>query len=83
MRLIGKQKLQKLFFDDIACVWVQAWVAEVLSANWRQAADVCIQFPSVRQSSSNEFIFSVRNCDREIHLQIAFQQGIAVVTDLQ
>lgn len=84
MRLIGKEKLQELMqTDNSACTWIRAWVAELASANWKQPLDVSNQFPNVRQKKTDHFVFPISNCNKEVHLQIAFQQNIAVITDLQ
>lgn len=84
MRLLGKDKLQRLLrTDETARTWVRAWVAELTTANWRQAADVSYQFPNVRQPEPGCFIFPIGNCKKEVCLQIAFQQGIAVITGIQ
>lgn len=84
MRLIGKEKLQRLLrADDEARIWICAWVAELANANWKHAADVCHQFPNARQTDSGLFVFPICNCNKEVCLQIAFQQGIAVITGLQ
>jgi len=84
MRLIGKDKLQRLLrTDETARTWVCAWVAELATANWKQATDVSHQFPNVRQTEQGCFIFPICNCKKEVCLQIAFQQGIAVITGIQ
>ncbi len=84
MRLLGRDKLQDLLrADETVRTWVCAWVTELTTANWKQAADVSHQFPSVRRSDQGHFIFPISNCTKEVFLQIAFQQGIAVITDLQ
>ena len=84
MRLVGKEKLQHLIrTDESARTWVRAWTTELASASWKQPEDVSYQFPNSRQSDSGQFVFPINNCDKEVCLQIAFQQGIAVITGLQ
>lgn len=84
MRLIGKKQIQDLICTDSdISSWISAWVAELRSANWKQPADVTEQFPNVHQPSAEYFIFPVGNSDKRIHLKIAFQQGIAMITDIQ
>ena len=84
MRLVGKAKIQRLLrSDESARTWLCSWVAELTDANWKQAADVNHQFPNARQSDSGDFVFPIANCNKEVCLQIAFQQGIAVITGLQ
>ncbi|WP_083394758.1 type II toxin-antitoxin system HigB family toxin [Marinobacter sp. AC-23] len=84
MRLIGRGKLQCLSrTDESARTWICAWVAELTDANWKRPADVSQQFPNARQSQPGSFIFPISNCNKEVSLQIAFQQGIAVITGLQ
>lgn len=84
MRLIGKNKIQPLLNTDTCFqTWCRAWVAELINANWNNPFDVSSQFPNVRQLNSEYFIFPIDNSNKEIHLKIAFQQGIAMITDIQ
>lgn len=84
MRLVGKDKIQPhLCSDDSVRAWLCAWVAELANANWKQPVDVHYQFPNARQSESGGFIFPIANSNKEVCIQIAFQQGVAVITGLQ
>lgn len=84
MRLVGKEKLHRLMrSDDSARTWLCAWVSELSSANWKHPTDVSRQFPNARQSDTGHFVFPIANCNKEVCIQIAFQQGIAVITGLQ
>ncbi|MCB2427894.1 type II toxin-antitoxin system HigB family toxin [Methylophaga pinxianii] len=84
MRIVGKEKLQHLICSNgSARTWLCAWIAELNNAHWKQPADVNNQFPNAKLSDSGIFIFPIANCDKEVCLQIAFQQGIAVITGLK
>lgn len=84
MRLVGREKIQCLArTDELAHKWTCAWVAELSTANWKDPKDVSQQFPNARQSESGHFIFPIGNCNKEIFLKIAFQQGIALITGLR
>lgn len=84
MRVVGKEKLQPLIrADELARAWLCAWIAELSNANWKQPEDVSRQFPNARQADLGHFVFPISNCDKEVCLQVAFQQGIAVITALQ
>jgi len=84
MRLVGKEKLQHLICSDkSAQAWLCAWIAEVADANWKQPEDVSNQFPNARKSDFGRFVFPIANCKKEVCIQIAFHQGIAVITGLQ
>ena len=84
MRLVGKEKIQHLLrSDESARAWLYLWIAELAYANWRQPADVVSQFPNVQQPESGNFVFPIANCDKKVHIQIAFPQGVAVITGLQ
>jgi len=84
MRLVGKERLQRLMSsDEPARIWLCAWVAELANANWKQPTDVSQQFPNAQQSESGDFVFPIANCNKEVCIQIAFQQGVAVITGLQ
>lgn len=83
MRLVGREKLQSIMCsNELARVWLCAWVAEFADASWRQPADVLQQFPNVRESGSGQFYFPIANCNQEVCIQIAFPQGIAVIVGL-
>lgn len=84
MRLVGKERIQVLLqSDEIVRIWLKAWIAELCNANWKKSADVKHQFPNVRFTSAGGFVFPIPNCSKEVCMQIAFQQGIAVITGLQ
>ena len=84
MRIIGKGKLQRLLIsEEAACAWIRAWVAELANANWKRSEDVSNQFPNVRQLDTNHYVFAIENSTNEVYLKIAFQQGIAVITEIQ
>lgn len=84
MRLVGKEKIEPLLrFDESARAWLCAWLAELANANWKQPTDVGYQFPNARQTESGDFVFPIANCNKEVCIQIAFQQGVAVITGLQ
>ena len=84
MRLVGKEKLQSIMrSDESARVWLCAWVAEFADASWKHPADVNYQFPNARETDTGHFVFPIANCNKEVCIQIAFPQGIAVIVGLQ
>ena len=84
MRLLGKERLQWLLQNDESVnEWIRSWVYELTYANWKTPMDVSHQFPNVRQSNSGHFVFPVSKCNKKIYLLIAFQQGVAIITDLR
>lgn len=84
MRLLGRQNLQLLLrSDDFIRKWVLSWVSELTYANWREPSDVVNQFPKVRLSESGHFVFPINNSNKEVCIQIAFQQGVAVIIGVQ
>lgn len=84
MRVLGKAKLYPIIHtNDVVSVWVRAWIAELTFANWKQAADVIQQFPNVHMSANGLFNFPVGNTDQYISVQLAFPQGIAVITGIK
>ena len=84
MRLLGRQNLQLLLCsDDFIRKWVLSWVSELTYANWREPSDVVNQFPKVRLSESGHFVFPINNSNKEVCIQIAFQQGVAVIIGVQ
>ncbi|MEO3738116.1 MULTISPECIES: type II toxin-antitoxin system HigB family toxin [Shewanella] len=84
MRLIGKHNLKHVIeSDDLTRKWVLAWVAELTHANWKEPSDVFHQFPKVRLLDASYFAFPINSADKEVCIQIAFQQGIAVIIGVQ
>ena len=83
MRLIGREKLCQLKGKGEGVEkWAKSWVAEVLDARWHQPADVIEQFPNADHQAQDHFLFPIGDCQFAIRLQIAFAQGIALISDL-
>lgn len=84
MRLLGRERLDRLRGKgETIEKWMRSWAAEVLAAHWKRPLDVKEQFPSACHQGGDHFVFPVSGCDWVICLQIAFPQGIALVTDLK
>ena len=80
MRLIGLAKLAPLTQrDHNAARWVTSWIAELRDAHWKRPNDVAGQFPKARQQNDGTFLFPVPRREVEIHVLIAFAQGIALI----
>jgi mRNA interferase HigB len=82
MRLIGKDKLQ-VAIDRDTQIWLRSWVAELMSAHWKDSADVLKQFPRATLSSPDTFIFRVGAAVWIIELAVHFPQGIALVVSME
>jgi mRNA-degrading endonuclease HigB of HigAB toxin-antitoxin module len=83
LRLLGKPLLQRLTqMHPGTRTWASSWASEIAAANWKQAADVRVQFPKVVEPSPNQFTFPVAESSVAVALSIAFPQGVAVITHL-
>ena len=83
MRLIGREKLSRLKGQGAEVEkWVRSWVAEVAEAHWRRPEDVAEQFPSACHQGRGCFLFPIAQFPVAIQLQIAFAQGVALISDL-
>lgn len=83
MRLIGREKLNPLRGKGADVEkWTRSWVAEVAGAHWRQPNDVIGQFPNAHHQGHGCFMFPIGRCQLAIKLQIAFAQGIALISEL-
>jgi mRNA interferase HigB len=83
MRLVGRDKLNRLNGRGHEVEkWIRSWVAEVSEAHWRQADDVTHQFPNAHDQGQGSFLFPIADQRLAIKLQIAFAQGIALISDL-
>lgn len=83
MRVIGREKLGRLRGKGAEVEnWTRSWVAEVAEAHWRQPQDVTDQFPNALHQGRGCFLFPIGSCRLAIQLEIAFAQGIALISDL-
>jgi len=84
MVLLGRERLEKLRgLSEQAQKWLVSWAAEVTAANWKHAADVKAQFPSVHTIDQSSFVFQVADCGWKICLLIAYPQGVVLITELK
>jgi mRNA-degrading endonuclease HigB of HigAB toxin-antitoxin module len=83
MRLIGRERLDQLKGRGAEVEsWVRNWVAEVADAHWRRPEDVAEQFPSACHRGRGCFLFPIAQYPAVIQLEIAFAQGVALISDL-
>lgn len=83
MRLIGRERLGQLKGRGAEVEsWVRSWAAEVADAHWRRPEDVAEQFPSACHQGRGCFLFPIAQYPAVIQLQIAFAQGVALISDL-
>jgi mRNA-degrading endonuclease HigB of HigAB toxin-antitoxin module len=81
MRLIGRERLNCLKGQSEALdKWLVSWLSELAHAQWAQAGELLNQFPTARQLQQGLFAFRVGTGTYEIEVQIAFPQGIALIT---
>jgi mRNA interferase HigB len=80
MRLVGRDKLD-LFCKKHGDVrtWIQAWIAEVTAATWRNTMDIKLRFANASFLSQNVVIFNVKGNTYRLETQIAFKTGVVVV----
>ena len=84
MRLVGKNTLHKaILADDSVGNWLRSWLSELSDANWKHPTDVCEQVPNATEFDQGHFIFPIKDSSKKVSLQIAFPQGIAVITGLK
>ena len=81
MRLIGRHMLHRLRHREVnAEKWVRSWASEVMDAHWRKPVDVTTQFPKAHDQGGGLFLFPVDRGELAIRVQIAFPQGIALIS---
>lgn len=84
MRLLGRNHLQKIRgFNTQTDSWLSAWVGEVTAANWKSQPDLIKQFQTVNCLDEGIYLFQVSEICGSIELQIAFPQGIALITAIR
>lgn len=83
MRLVGRDILNPLQKQNKTLDnWLSAWVCELVHARWWSPADVLDQFPKVQERGNGLFLFQTEPKGYYIEVQIAFPQGIALITAL-
>jgi len=83
MRLLGRDTLNGLQKrNEMLDKWLAAWVYEFVHARWWCSADVLSQFPKVQEHRDGLFLFQTEPKGYCIEVQIAFPQGIALITAL-
>ena len=83
MRLLGRDTLNGLQKrNEMLDKWITAWVCEFIHAHWWCPADVHDQFPKVQELDDGLFLFQTEPKGYCIEVQIAFPQGIALITAL-
>lgn len=84
MRLLGRKHLQKIRgLNALTDRWLAAWASEVVNASWKASIDVVKQYQAVTQVDECTFLFKVGNFDGFVELNVAFPQGIALITTIQ
>ncbi|UEP28013.1 type II toxin-antitoxin system HigB family toxin [Burkholderia sp. B21-007] len=82
MRLLGKDKLQ-VALDKDAQLWLRSWISELVSAHWKDAAELLAQFPRATATGADTFIFRVGAAVWNIELAVHFPQEIALVVSME
>ncbi|MGJ0489622.1 hypothetical protein [Methylobacter sp.] len=83
MHLLGRDKLNRLQKQNQNLdKWLSVWTSELLHARWWSTNDVLNQFPKAQERSNGLFLFQTEPRGYCIKVQIAFPQGIALITDL-
>ncbi|MGP6418402.1 type II toxin-antitoxin system HigB family toxin [Pseudomonas putida] len=83
MKLLGIPKLALVKGEsDLIDKWVSSWVSEMTHANWKNPENLTEHFPAVVITEDESYLFSVLETGIVIKLQIAFAQGIAIITEL-
>jgi mRNA interferase HigB len=82
MRLLGKDKLQ-VASDMDTQIWLRSWISELMSAHWKDAAELLAQFPRAMATGPDTFIFRVGAAVWNIELAVHFPQEIALVVSMQ
>lgn len=83
MHLLGRDTLNRLQNqNEMLDKWLSSWLSELVHARWWCSADVVGQFPKVQEHRDGLFLFQTEPKGYCIEVQIAFPQGIALITAL-
>ena len=83
MRILGRNNLICLHErNEMVDKWLNAWIHELVVAQWRSAADVLEQFPKAQELGAGLFLFQIDPKGYCIKVQISFSHGIVQITDL-
>jgi mRNA-degrading endonuclease HigB of HigAB toxin-antitoxin module len=84
MRLLGRNHLQKIRgLNAQTDSWLTTWASEVANANWKAPVDLVKQYRSVVEQGASTYLFQIGAFDGFIELQVAFPQGIALITAIK
>ena len=84
MRLLGRNHRQKIRgLDAQTDSWLTIWASEVSNASWKAPVDLVKQYRSVVEQDASTYLFQIGAFDGFIELQVAFPQGVALITAIK
>lgn len=80
MILIGRKRLTEfLTRHPDARPWLNAWTAEIASADWKGPQDIKERYRSASFLPSNTVVFNVKGNQFRMEVQVAYKTGRVVV----
>lgn len=80
MTFIGREKLKQFTLKHAdARSWIQAWLAEVEDAKWREPQDIKARYGKASFLSDNIVIFDVKGSDYRLEVQVAYKSGKVIM----
>jgi mRNA interferase HigB len=80
MKIVARNILEdfKRRHSDVRCS-VDAWVAEVIAANWQTPADVKRRYASASFLAGNEVIFNLKGNRYRLKVQVSYRSQIVMI----
>lgn len=80
VRIVGRDKLDALArVHADARAWIEAWIADVESAQWRTPQDIKARYASASFLSGNVVIFNVKGNRYRLETLVGYASGIVEV----
>ncbi len=81
MRLVGRERLEEFAHEHAdARSQIDAWLSEVLEANWQGPADVKKRYASASFLGENRVVFNLKGNKYRLLAVVAFKQQVVVVS---
>lgn len=83
MRVVGTDKIYKFKQKHADSKdWLEAWLAEVRSAEWQSPSDIKARYNSASILDANRVVFNVKGNTYRMEIQISFKNKVVVVKRL-
>jgi mRNA interferase HigB len=81
MQVVGRERLEEFAREHAdARLQMDAWLAEVLEANWQGPADIKKRYASASFLGENKVVFNLKGNKYRLLAVVAYKQQVVVVS---